>query len=69
MPNTIVRTLLGVLQLVQALIRLCFMTVVLHADMDEALQLMEASKESLHDDDGEDMVRAMVQAAPTQTVL
>ena len=46
------------------------MTAVLHADMgdSEALRLMEYSKESLRDDDGEDMVREMVQAAPTRTV-
>jgi DNA replication licensing factor MCM7 len=47
------RTLLGVLRLAQALARLRFATAVLHADVDEALRLMEASKESLHDD-GED---------------
>ena len=46
------------------------MTAVLHADMgdSEALRLMEASKESLRDDDGEDMVRAMVQVAQMRTV-
>ena len=45
------------------------MMAVLHADMgdSEALRLMEASKESLRDDD-EDMVRAMVQVASTRTV-
>ena len=46
------------------------MTAVLHADMgnSEVLRLMEYSKESLCDNDGEDMVREMVQAAPTWTV-
>ena len=45
------------------------MTAVLHADMGdlEALRFMEASKESLCDDD-EDMVRAMVQVVSTRTV-
>ena len=39
------------LRLAQALARLRFATAVLHADVDEALRLMEASKESLRDDD------------------
>ena len=45
------------------------MMALLHAVMGdlEALQLMEASKESLCDDN-EDMVRAMVQVASTRTV-
>jgi DNA replication licensing factor MCM7 len=43
------RTLLGVIRLTQALARLRFATTVLHADIDEALRLMVASKESLHD--------------------
>ncbi|KAH9035305.1 MCM2/3/5 family-domain-containing protein [Lactarius pseudohatsudake] len=44
------RTLLGVLRLA----RLRFAAAVLHADVDEALRLMAASKESLHDEDGDD---------------
>ncbi|KAH9031249.1 hypothetical protein EDB84DRAFT_173536 [Lactarius hengduanensis] len=48
------RTLLGVLRLAQALARLRFTAAVLHADVDEAFRLMAASKESLHDDDGDD---------------
>ena len=42
---------------------------VLHTDMgdSEVLRLMEASKESLCDND-EDMVRAMVQVESTRTV-
>ncbi|SRR6266403_4678404 len=51
--HTSARTLLGVLRLAQALARLRFAATVLHADVDEALRLMEASKESLRDDDGE----------------
>ena len=51
--HTSARTLLGVLRLAQALARLRFATAVLQADVDEALRLMAASKESLHDD-GED---------------
>ena len=39
------------LRLAQALARLRFATAVLHADVDEALRLMEASKESLRDED------------------
>ena len=58
MPNTIV----------QALVQLRFMTAMLHADVDEALRLMEASKERLRADDGKDMMRAMVWAALTRTV-
>lgn len=41
------------LRLAQALARLRFAAAVLQADVDEALRLMEASKESLRDDDGE----------------
>lgn len=51
--HTSARTLLGVLRLSQALARLRFAAAVLHADVDEALRLMEASKESLRDDDGD----------------
>ena len=51
--HTSARTLLGVLRLAQALARLRFAVVVLHADVDEALRLMEASKDSLRDEDGE----------------
>ncbi|KAH9981743.1 MCM2/3/5 family-domain-containing protein [Russula compacta] len=54
--HTSARTLLGVLRLSQALARLRFAAAVQHADVDEALRLMEASKESLRDDaaDGAD---------------
>ncbi|KAH7923464.1 minichromosome maintenance protein mcm7p [Leucogyrophana mollusca] len=48
---TSARTLLGVLRLAQALARLRFADFVQHDDVDEALRLMECSKESLHDDD------------------
>lgn len=51
--HTSARTLLGVLRLAQALARLRFAAAVLHADVDEALRLMEASKESLRDEDGD----------------
>ena len=51
--HTSARTLLGVLRLAQALARLRFAAAVQHADVDEALRLMEASKESLHDDGGD----------------
>jgi hypothetical protein len=51
--HTSARTLLGVLRLAQALARLRFAAAVLHADVDEALRLMDASKESLRDDDGD----------------
>ena len=51
--HTSARTLLGVLRLAQALARLRFAASVLHADVDEALRLMAASKESLHDDGGD----------------
>ena len=48
---TSARTLLGVLRLAQALARLRFADVVEHGDVDEALRLMECSKESLEDDE------------------
>ncbi|KAH7889611.1 minichromosome maintenance protein mcm7p [Phlebopus sp. FC_14] len=48
---TSARTLLGVLRLSQALARLRFADIVQHDDVDEALRLMECSKESLHDDE------------------
>ena len=54
MPNTIV----------QALVQLHFVMAMLHADVDEALRLMEASKERLRTNNGKDMV----QAALTRTV-
>lgn len=47
---TSARTLLGVLRLAQALARLRFSNTVEHADVDEALRLMEVSKESLQED-------------------
>jgi DNA replication licensing factor MCM7 len=51
---TSARTLLGVLRLAQALARLRFSDTVEHPDVDEALRLMECSKQSLDDDDGMD---------------
>ncbi len=45
--HTTPRTLLGVVRLAQALARLRFATAVCRDDVDEALRLMEASKESL----------------------
>ncbi|OCH93876.1 MCM-domain-containing protein [Obba rivulosa] len=48
---TSARTLLGVLRLAQALARLRFSDRVDHADVDEALRLMEVSKESLQEDE------------------
>lgn len=48
---TSARTLLGVLRLSQALARLRLADTVEHKDVDEALRLMEVSKESLKDDD------------------
>ncbi|CCL99994.1 uncharacterized protein FIBRA_02019 [Fibroporia radiculosa] len=51
---TSARTLLGVLRLAQALCRLRFSEVVEREDVDEALRLMEVSKESLQDDDEEE---------------
>ncbi|KAL0946532.1 hypothetical protein HGRIS_012741 [Hohenbuehelia grisea] len=47
---TSARTLLGVLRLAQALARLRFADIVEQADVDEALRLMECSKESLLED-------------------
>jgi len=47
---TSARTLLGVLRLAQALARLRWSNQVVIGDVDEALRLMEASKESLLDD-------------------
>ncbi|PSR77613.1 hypothetical protein PHLCEN_2v7803 [Hermanssonia centrifuga] len=47
---TSARTLLGVLRLAQALARLRYSDEVEHGDVDEALRLMEVSKESLYDD-------------------
>ena len=47
---TSARTLLGVLRLAQALARLRFSDTVVHADVDEALRLMDVSKESLQED-------------------
>ncbi|TVY81812.1 DNA replication licensing factor mcm7 [Lachnellula suecica] len=46
------RTLLGILRLAQALARLRFSEEVVQDDVDEALRLIEASKESLHQDEG-----------------
>ncbi|KAI0705890.1 MCM-domain-containing protein [Cytidiella melzeri] len=45
------RTLLGVLRLAQALARLRYSDEVEHGDVDEALRLMEVSKESLYEDE------------------
>ena len=45
--HTTPRTLLGVVRLAQALARLRFADVVIQEDVDEALRLVEASKESL----------------------
>lgn len=62
---TSARTLLGVLRLSQALARLRFAPAVEEGDVDEALRLMEKSKESLEDDrdDGE---RAMDQSTASK---
>lgn len=62
---TSARTLLGVLRLSQALARLRFADVVVREDVDEALRLMEKSKESL-DDDGVDGEREMDQTSATK---
>lgn len=51
---TSARTLLGVLRLAQAHARLRFAPEVEIRDVDEALRLMEASKESLYDEDDEE---------------
>lgn len=48
---TSARTLLGVLRLAQALARIRFVETVEIPDVDEALRLMEVSKESLLDDE------------------
>ncbi|CAA7271618.1 unnamed protein product [Cyclocybe aegerita] len=48
---TSARTLLGILRLAQALARLRCSDVVVHSDVDEALRLMECSKESLQDEE------------------
>ncbi|PPQ71415.1 hypothetical protein CVT24_012233 [Panaeolus cyanescens] len=48
---TSARTLLGILRLAQALARLRWSDVVEHSDVDEALRLMECSKESLQDEE------------------
>ncbi|CAK5277563.1 unnamed protein product [Mycena citricolor] len=48
---TSARTLLGILRLAQALARLRWTDRVEHADVDEALRLMECSKHSLNDED------------------
>ncbi|KAJ8594277.1 minichromosome maintenance protein mcm7p [Rhizopogon salebrosus TDB-379] len=48
---TSARTLLGVLRLAQALARLRFADSVQRDDVEEALRLMDCSKESLHDDE------------------
>lgn len=46
--HTTPRTLLGVVRLAQALARLRFSNEVIHGDVDEALRLIEASKDSLN---------------------
>ncbi|POS85628.1 MCM-domain-containing protein, partial [Erysiphe pulchra] len=46
------RTLLGILRLAQALARLRFSNEVLQDDVDESLRIIEASKESLYQDQG-----------------
>ncbi|KAJ6624493.1 MCM2/3/5 family-domain-containing protein [Mycena sp. CBHHK59/15] len=51
---TSARTLLGVLRLAQALARLRFSDTVEHPDVDEALRLMECSKQSLEDEESLD---------------
>ena len=48
------RTLLGILRLAQALARLRNADEVVHQDVDEALRLMECSKESLQEDSEKD---------------
>ncbi|KAF9473770.1 MCM-domain-containing protein [Pholiota conissans] len=48
---TSARTLLGILRLAQALARLRHSDAVDHSDVDEALRLMECSKESLNDEE------------------
>jgi DNA replication licensing factor MCM7 len=51
---TSARTLLGVLRLAQALARLRFAETVEHDDVDEALRLIDVSKESLQEDADKD---------------
>ena len=62
---TSARTLLGVLRLSQALARLRFAPAVEEGDVDEALRLMEKSKESL-EDDREDGDRGTDQSTATK---
>ncbi|KAH8827326.1 MCM2/3/5 family-domain-containing protein [Flagelloscypha sp. PMI_526] len=50
---TSVRTLLGIIRLAQALARLRWVETVEIEDVDEALRLMDASKESLYDEEDE----------------
>ncbi|KAE8448359.1 hypothetical protein EG329_009603 [Mollisiaceae sp. DMI_Dod_QoI] len=50
--HTSPRTLLGIVRLAQALARLRFSEEVVQDDVDEALRLIEASKESLYQDQG-----------------
>ena len=58
---TSARTLLGVLRLSQALARLRYADEVEQGDVDEALRLMEVSKESLYDDeDRERLVNSLL---------
>lgn len=52
---TSARTLLGILRLAQALARLRFSDTVEQPDVDEALRLMDCSKESLLDDDDKEL--------------
>ncbi|KAI0086345.1 MCM2/3/5 family-domain-containing protein [Irpex rosettiformis] len=54
---TSARTLLGVLRLAQALARLRYSDEVEHGDVDEALRLMEVSKESLYEDEDREQDR------------
>lgn len=54
---TSARTLLAILRLAQALARLRYADTVEHADVDEALRLMEASKESLQEDTDKEFER------------
>jgi DNA replication licensing factor MCM7 len=72
--HTSPRTLLGVLRLSQALARLRFSNTVVQEDVDEALRLIDASKQSLYADQGNyrrdatpssriyNMVRALAEA-------
>jgi DNA replication licensing factor MCM7 len=52
--HTSPRTLLGILRLSQALARLRFSNEVVMGDVDEALRLIEVSKDSLYEKDGRD---------------